>query len=109
MGNDLESLYIEIRLIEAVKEHQPGSPGGADLLSHMGDRREKRAELYRDRDLDLASHISNQMQVGRLQLGSALLQACREIVDIQLQRVCSRLLNLRSVLHPSACSHAIQT
>ena len=70
-GHDVERLEVEVGLVEAVEQHQPVGAGVDDARREVGHGRVVRAELHRERDVELGAHRGDELEVGGLDVGGA--------------------------------------
>ena len=69
VGLHLERFQVDVRLVEAVEQHQAVGAGLVEALGHVGEVGEERAELHRHRDGDRGLHRLEDVEVGLLDLG----------------------------------------
>ena len=80
--------------IEAVEQHQAVRAGLHQPVGQVGQRGEERAELDRQRDIDLAADILDQVDVGLFQLLAGQVEVGGEVVHVQLQGIGAGLFDL---------------
>src|SRR5690242_9141610 len=102
VGRDAQRLQIEIGLVEAIEEHESARACFYTTMRKIGQRAEVGTELHGNRRIDLGADILDQRDVLVLQLGGGQVSPCRQVVNIQLQRVRARRLDAPRVLHPAA-------
>ncbi len=100
--HDLERLEVEVRLVEAVEQHQAVGAGGDGRRREVRERRVERAELDRQRDRDRRADRGDQLQVGRLDLGRGPARVGGDVVQVQLERVGAGVLDPAGVADPAA-------
>ena len=106
--HDLVIVQVEVGLIEAVEQHQGIRARVGQPLGHIAHRAEVRAELDRHRNGDRAFDMKERVDVAPLDLLGADLRIGRDVVDVQLERVCAGLLDAPGVIDPGPVRHAIQ-
>ena len=99
-GDDLQRIQIDVRLIEAVEEHQSIYTYFVQLVSHMRDIAIVRTQLDRQRDADRFAHLAHQVQHGFFDTRPGQPLVGGQVVHVELQRVGSRLLDQARVLDP---------
>ena len=107
-GRDLESLQVDVRLVETVEEHEAVGALLVELVRESCEISEEGTELHRDWDFHLCFHGSQDCEVARLDFLGGELGIGRDRVDIQLQRIRAGLLDLPCERHPAAERRAVQ-
>ena len=87
MRDDLEIVQIEVRLVEAVEQHQRVGAGLVEAARDVGGGAEDMAELDRDRDADARLDLPHQVHVLLLHVLAGHVRVGGDVVDVQLQRI----------------------
>jgi hypothetical protein len=98
----LESLDVEIGLVEPVEEHEAVRTRLVELQGHVRDRAEEVRQLHREGDADRDANVAHQIGVHPLDRSTARQRIGRDEVDVQLKRVATRLLDASRVVDPAA-------
>ena len=102
-------LQIEVRLVETVEQHQAVDTSLIQPAGHVTERAEVRTQLDRHRNLHRLLHRAQRAQVAGLDVGGGLLQVGGQVVDVQLQRLGTGLLDLHSVVGPTLRAGGVET
>ncbi len=107
-GRDLARLQVDVRLIEAVEQRHALRPGGLQGAHEMANGTELRRQLHGDGDADVLLQLIQQFDVAALHLGAGLEGIGGDVIDVQLQCVGARLLQLPAVVHPAVGGDTVE-
>ena len=94
VGDDFQRFQVDVRLVEAVEEHQPVRAGFGQAAGDVGDGGKEGAELDRHGDLDAFANIMNQVDIVVFQLAGGDVGVGGEVVEVEFQRICAGILDL---------------
>ena len=106
--HDFEAVEIDVRLVEAVEQHEGVGAGLVEPLGGRRQRAEVRTQLERDGDLHCGLDRLQDVDIQRLDLDAGLLGVGRDVVDVELDAVGAGLLHFLGVLGPPAGRHAVE-
>ena len=99
---------IDIWLVKAIEEHQPICTGFDQLAGHVAHGAEIGAQLDCDRNLHSLFYGFQDGYVAMLDLVPGNVERGGNEVDIELNRIGTRLLNLLRIVDPAVISDAIE-
>src|SRR5690349_1852649 len=108
VGDDLEVLEVEIRLVEAIEQHQPIGAGLIELHHHVGNGAEIGAEFYRYRNSNATLHFRHQVALHGFDLYAVEGRIYGKVIDVQLERIGPGFLDEPGIADPAAGGHAVE-
>ena len=99
---------VDVRLVEAVEEHQPVGARPLQLEGEVRQRGEERRQLHRHRNVQPALHRAHQVERAPLDREAALGGVDGKVIDVELQRVGAGHLHLPRVVEPARGGDAVQ-
>ena len=107
--HDSQIFQVDVRLVEAVEQHERICAGASQAVRHVREGREVRAKFDRDRDAHAGLDVTQQVEIGLLDLFAGRIRIGRDIVYVQFERVRACLFDLLSESSPAARREAVQT
>ena len=100
--HDVQRLDVDVRLVEAVEQHQAVGAGAVERRGQVRQRRVERRQLHRDRDARSTRSAPRRCRAARRSTDAAALDRVGgDVVDVQLQRVGAGLLDQPGVVEPA--------
>jgi hypothetical protein len=98
--HDVEGHGVDVGLVEAVEDHEPGNARFIEAPGEVRERGEERRQLDGHRDRDGAADGLGRLERAALDLLAVLQRIGREVIDVDLERVRASLLDQAGVLDP---------
>ena len=105
---DRELLGIDVRLQEAIEQHQRVRPGLVEAQHHLAGRAEVGTQLDRDRHADGGLDVLQDIDVTLFDLAAGDLGITGEVVDVQLDRGGAGVLHRAGVFRPPFRGDAVE-
>ena len=103
--HDVQRVEVEVRLVEAIEQHEAVGAALDDCRGEVRERRVVRAELDGQRDRDRRPRTAAiSLQVGRLHLRGRPVRVGSDVVEVQLERIGARVLHQPRVANPAAAA-----
>ncbi len=105
----LESIQVDIGLVETVEQHQPIDTGLVEAVGYVGHGTEVGVEFDGNRQIHGRSDLGEDVEVSILHIIAGFFRIGRQMIEIQLQRISTGCLDLTGVFRPATGCGSIQT
>src|SRR5579863_8974289 len=108
VGNHLELLDIEIRLIKAVEKHEAVNSRLIETRAHIRGCTEKRRKFHGEWNANAALQVAHQFNISLLNLAAAHTGVGKNRISIEFNGIGASLFHQLGVLQPTAVRDAVQ-